>query len=56
MLSTTKEVSAAYRADKARFYASDKKPAKICTKAKRRVSALSAYEDRQMLKSLGLDV
>lgn len=54
MLSTAKEVSASYRADKAKFYASDKKPAKICTKARKRVSALSAFEDRQMLKGLGL--
>lgn len=54
MQKNKKEVSAAYRADKAKFYEADKKPAKVCKKAKRRVSALSAYEYKQMMKGPGL--
>ena len=53
MIKNTKAISAQIRADRDKFYASDK-PAKTCKISKKRVSALSAYEDKQMMKELGL--
>ena len=53
MVSNKKEVSAQFRIDKAKFN-TKRKPAKLCSIAKKRVSALNAYEDKQMLKWLGL--
>lgn len=51
-----KELTAEYHASRKAFLAKTSKPVKKCKKAVKRVSALSAYEDRMMLKSLGLDV
>ena len=48
-----KEVSAQYRAEKAAFDGK-RKAVKLCSIAKKRVSALSSYEDKQILKGLGL--
>lgn len=53
MVSNNKEVSAQYRADKEKFDGK-RKAVKLCSIAKKRVTALSAYEDKQMLKGLGL--
>ena len=53
MISNKKEVSAQYRAEKAAFNA-NRRPTKLCLKAKKRVDALNELEDRNMLKGLGL--
>tara|TARA_R110000782_G_scaffold173683_1_gene265090 strand:+ start:495 stop:662 length:168 start_codon:yes stop_codon:yes gene_type:complete len=54
MVSNSKEISAQFRADKAKFNAGQQKNDKVCSIAKKRVTALSAFEDRNMLKGLGL--
>lgn len=51
---TKKELSAEYHASRKVFLSKASQPVKKCKKAVKRVSALSAYEDRMILKGLGL--